>query len=336
MLPAANRGEGANLCEPDVCLTPPPPGVPVPYVNEALHCLAVPFSATTYVCMMNALFLSSEIPVTLGDDAGVLGPGPKRVGAFVEGNPIVFVDMEPAINLTCAATGNAANAEGAALVPGPVNVFYCHAGRTAHGPLGAEDLLTLQASLDEAPPPAGTMVGDGIAYLRVAIFTADVSTRFYTELRRLEAEGMRALILDLRGNPGGDLDACLRLAGDFLPAGAVLGRTVDADGDETLHRSRGDCPYAMPLAVLVDRGTASAAELFAGCMQTHGRAVVAGERTYGKGSVQALVPGREAHGAHYVTVATLTLPNGDPIEGRGVHPDVPTGGLAFPRDPHDP
>ena len=69
-------------------------------------------------------------------------------------------------------------------------------------------------------------------------------------------------------------------------------------------------------------GTASAAEILAGCLKAHGRAVVVGERTYGKGSAQAVLPGDAGPGARYATVATFTLPDGEPVEGRGVLPDV--------------
>jgi carboxyl-terminal processing protease len=332
VLPACNKGSGANICAPDVCKTPPPPvvGRPVPYTNRSAHAIAVPFSPTTFLCMLPALHLMSKIPVTTGDEPGIFGPGPKRVGAFIEGNPNVFVDMIPAVNLTCAATGNAANATGAALVPDAVNVFYNLAGGLVDGrepaPLAAEEIAALRAPLDEAGAPSATMLKEGVALVRVAAFTADLPTRLHNAILALEAEGMTALVLDLRGNPGGDLDACLRLLGGFLPSGTILGRTVDADGDETIHRGRCDDPYAMPLGVLVDRGTASAAELFAGSLKAHGRALVAGERTYGKGSAQALLPGRDAPGAFYATVATVLLPDGEPIEGRGVLPDVDSGG----------
>src|ERR1700733_14288745 len=144
MLPAAHRGVGENLCFPDVCKTPPPPviGHPQPYVNVAAPALGVPFSPTVFICMVNALHVMSKVPVTTGDEPGIFGPGPKRVGAFVAGNPIVSVDMLPAVNLTCPATGNGANAAGAALVPDAVNVFYTHAGGAAlaGGQLRAEDL----------------------------------------------------------------------------------------------------------------------------------------------------------------------------------------------------
>src|SRR5262249_54914653 len=153
-------------------------------------------------------------------------------------------------------------------------------------------------------------------------FTSDISTLVFNEIRRLEAQGMVTLTLDLRGCPGGDADAAFRLAEDFLPEGSVLGRMVDAEGDETVHVSHRPNPHTMPLTVLVDRATASAAEVFAGSMQAHRRAVIVGERTYGKGSVQRVVNAPDGLSARYATLAHCLLPGGEALDGAGVRPDV--------------
>jgi carboxyl-terminal processing protease len=100
---------------------------------------------------------------------------------------------------------------------------------------------------------------------------------------------------------------------------------ADADGDLVDHLARAGAPSTLPLALLVDRDTASAAELFAGSLQAHGRAVVVGEATHGKGTGQAFVPDREGE-ARYLTVAGLFLPDGRAIEGAGVKPDHEVGG----------
>ena len=156
----------------------------------------------------------------------------------------------------------------------------------------------------------------------IAAFVRDLPTLLYNEIQSLLARGMRALALDLRGCPGGDLDAALRLCDDFVERGTVIAQRIDGDGDVTDIAARQGKPYPFPLFVLVDRNTASAAELFAGSLQSLGRAVVVGERTFGKGSSQKLVPGFDAPGATYVTVAAFALPNGAPIEGLGVRPAV--------------
>jgi carboxyl-terminal processing protease len=324
-----------NVGFPDVCLTPPSPGVPVPYPNFANNCLATPFSPTVFVCGLPALFLTSTIPITFGDDAGTLHPVYKKVGTFTQGNPIVFVDLIPAVNLTCPTTGNAMNnMKGAQLVPSAVNVFYTYAaprgeaadpapGPAPRRPDPAEEAAALEASLRGAPPPAAAMLPDGVGLLRVSAFTADLPARAHDAIRALEAAGMRGLILDLRDNPGGELRAFVELAGDFLPPGEVIVTALDGDGDEVVHRSRRDRRYAMPLAVLVNRGTASAAELFAGSLQAHRRAVIVGEATFGKAVAQSLARAQDGSGAWRLAAARCELPGGAPsIQGVGVCPDI--------------
>lgn len=329
MLPASNRGAGMNLGFPDVCNTIVGPAtVPIPYPNIAMNAQATPFSPNVKITMMNALNLGSKIPMTSGDEAGTAHPVIKSTGAYTMGNPIVSVNNLPAINLTCPTTGNSMNnALGAVLVPSAVNVFYTYrqgAVVDAYArEMGPGDREALHDSLSEAPPVSrGVLVAPEIGYLAVTLFTFDLSARVHEEIRGLEERGMRALVIDLRGSPGGEMDAFLRLAGDFLPAGAVLATMTDGDGDEVVYRARQEDPYAFPLVVLVDRTTASAAELFAGCLQSHGRAVIVGETTYGKGVAQSYVPALHGEGFVYASVASFVLPQGEVIQGVGVSPDV--------------
>lgn len=133
---------------------------------------------------------------------------------------------------------------------------------------------------------------------------------------------MRSLVIDLRGCPGGELDAAKRLAEEFLDQGQEIATIVDGDGDAIVHHARRRGPHRMPLVVLVDGQTASAAELFAGALQANGRAVVVGERTYGKASAQAAVWAADGSGLHYATVARCLLPGGASLEDEGVSPDV--------------
>lgn len=322
MLPASNRGAGMNICFPDVCATPPV-GAPVPYVNLGMNAAAVPFAIKTYFSCVNALNQGSMIPLTLGDQAGAMSPfmGPGQVAV---GNPKVFIEALPGTNLTCPATGNnMVAASGAVLVPSVTNVFFTWAGPAQPGEVSAAELSGLSRAL-AAPHDehAEALLPGGVAYARIPVFSSGTPARVHDLCRRASAQGMSALILDLRRCPGGELTAAIELAGDFLDEGAVIAVVVDGDGDETVYRARQARLYAFPLAVLVDAQTASAAEVFAGCLKAHGRAVVIGERTHGKGTAQQLLPGFTAPGAHYATVASVLLPGGEPIEGRGVQPDV--------------
>jgi len=339
MLPASNKGVGMNIGFPDVCLTPVGPVVvPIPYPNFALNVLAVPFSPVVKVTMMPALNMSSKIPMTMGDEPGVAHPMFKQMGAYTMGNPIVYIDKLPGINLLCPTTGNNMNNPlGAVLVPSVTNVLYTLApvalegeADTATGPRGFDrpmslaDLEHLEQRLEgpEGAPVQAELLRDGIGYLAIHVFSAAVPALVYSALQTLEAKGATRLLLDLRGNPGGELHAFLELAGDFLPLGALLVTMEDTDGDHTAYRSRRAQSYRLPVAILVNRATASAAELFAGCLHSHGRAVLIGETTYGKGAGQRLIPAPEGPGAHAATAASFTLPHGEEVEGRGVYPDI--------------
>jgi carboxyl-terminal processing protease len=322
MLPASNKGIGMSLGFPDVCLTPPVP-LPVPYPNIALNVLMAIFSPVVKVSMLPALNMAAFTPMTMGDEAGLAHPTFKGTGRYTMGNPIVHIDMLPAINLLCPTTGNNFNDPlGLVVMPSLTNVFFTYrAGGGEEGilPIPAVDSQLL--SLEPGDGPVRTAwLGEGVGYLAIRVFSLDVPARVYSAIRALEAEGLTTLVLDVRGNPGGELTAFLELAGDFLEPDSVVARVIDVDGDETAHRSRSSRPYRVPVWILVDRSTASAAELFAGCLQAHGRAVILGETTYGKGTAQQFLSSPSAEEA--VTWATVTLPDGTPIHGVGVRPDI--------------
>lgn len=322
MLPASNRGVGMNIGFPDVCLTPTPAGpVPIPYPNFALNAQAVAFSPIVKVSGVHALNLGSKIPMTFGDDAGTAHPVFKQVGAYVMGNPIVSIDRLPAINLTCPTTGNAGNnAVGAVLVPSAVNVFYSYLGAASgDNPRAAVDLRELGGAMLGDGPVTWAVRAGGVGYVRVAVISSDLPTRFRAAVLELHAGGMESLVVDLRGCPGGDVDAAIRWAADFVPAGAEIVRIEDADGDETVHRASGPAVYTMPLTVLVDGGTASAAELVVSCLKAHGRATLTGERTHGKATLQHVSSTEGALGVQS-TAARWRGPGGVEVDGVGVCP----------------
>lgn len=280
MLPSSNKGPSLNFGFPDVCLTPVGPViVPIPYPNFGAHAMAVAFSPNVMTAMIPALNLGSVIPLTTGDEPGVAHWTVMGPGTFDVGNPVVNVNMLPGINLTCLTDGNTGNDEpGMVVAPGAPNVLYTLA-RADH------DIL-------DGPPLADEgFAAEGVGYLRIQVFSWRLPAALDGAVNRLVERGMRALILDLRGCPGGELKAFLDLASDFLPRGAHLVSVIDAEGDEVRHRARREPAYSFPLALLVDGGTASAAELFAGCLAAHGRALVIGAPTHGKDTGQILVRG---------------------------------------------
>lgn len=149
-----------------------------------------------------------------------------------------------------------------------------------------------------------------IAYVRVAQFTSDVGSKLREILMPLLNEGMKGLIIDLRFNPGGRLEEAVDMCDLFLNKGVI----VTTRGRNRAEYSRsateaGTLPY-FPMVVLVNEGSASASEIVAGALQDHRRALVVGERTYGKGSVQELIPLDSRDGELKLTVAYYYLPSG--------------------------
>ena len=171
---------------------------------------------------------------------------------------------------------------------------------------------------------------DGIAYLRITNFQKDTERSVDAALWQLHRSGMRGLILDLRGNPGGLLNASIDLADKFLSHGLIVstrGRSAQEDMDYQAHDLG---TWKTPLIVLIDRDSASASEIFAGAIHDHRRALVVGERSYGKGSVQGIFPLTSSSLGVRLTTAKFYSPSGQPISNRGVTPDVVVQRVAKP------
>ncbi|MBI2918062.1 MAG: S41 family peptidase [Chloroflexi bacterium] len=165
------------------------------------------------------------------------------------------------------------------------------------------------------------MKPDDIGYVRITTFASDTPQDLVKALRDLKGQGARGLVLDLRGNPGGFLDATVQATSQFLKKGIVL-YEESANGDrKSWSVVPGGIATELPLAVLVDRGSASGSEVMAGAIQDQQRAVIIGTSTYGKGAVNIF---RELSngGALYVTIARWLTPNGRQIEGQGLAPDI--------------
>ncbi len=169
-----------------------------------------------------------------------------------------------------------------------------------------------------------TMRADGVFVISVATFTSNAPDLFRSALREFKVSGGTKLVVDLRGNPGGYLDAAVQMASWFLPAGKVV-VTEDYAGhaDNVVHRSMGYNIFddSIRVVILVDKGSASASEIFADAMRYHRGAQLIGTHTFGKGSVQELVeisPGTSLK----ITVARWLGPDGVQIPLTGIAPDV--------------
>ncbi|PIR47050.1 MAG: peptidase S41 [Candidatus Vogelbacteria bacterium CG10_big_fil_rev_8_21_14_0_10_45_14] len=163
----------------------------------------------------------------------------------------------------------------------------------------------------------------GVFVIKLMSFSAQSASLFQNSLREMGMTGSDKLVLDLRGNPGGFLDASVVIASWFLKDGEVVVREkFGKDSSERVHRSKGlgGLPSGTEVVVLVDGGSASASEILAGALQDHGRAVLVGTQTFGKGSVQELVELNSGTSLK-ITVARWFTPNGRSISQNGLTPD---------------
>jgi carboxyl-terminal processing protease len=174
----------------------------------------------------------------------------------------------------------------------------------------------------------------GAAYLKVACFQKSTARDLDTALWQLHHAGMKSLVIDLRGNPGGLLTAAVEIADRFVSTGTIVstrGRSPQEDFNYTAHRVG---TWQVPLVVLVDGDSASASEIFAAAIQDNRRGAIVGRRSYGKGSVQGIFPlslaGMEDGGGVRLTTAKFYGPSGRPISGKGVTPDVVVQQVAKP------
>lgn len=167
------------------------------------------------------------------------------------------------------------------------------------------------------------IVEDGIGYIRITQFAQPTADSLKEELKKLSNEGLRALVLDLRGNPGGLLTSAAEVAELFLPRGDLIVFTKDRSGEaQQTFKSSGSLHYTdMPVAILVNGGSASASEIVSGALQDHKRAVLIGEKTFGKGSVQSILP-LEDGSAVKLTTAKYYTPSERVIHDKGIEPDI--------------
>ena len=170
-------------------------------------------------------------------------------------------------------------------------------------------------------------VEQGMGYVAIETFNNNNLTKdLENALKSLETElggKLPGLIIDLRGNRGGLLDQSISVSGLFLDGGEVLSARGKADNDNQRYNAEaGELFPGVPIVVLVNSGSASAAEILAGALQDRGRAVVVGRRTFGKGSVQSVIPLSRERGALRMTTQKYYTPSGKSIQGRGVMPDL--------------
>lgn len=204
------------------------------------------------------------------------------------------------------------------------------------GPKGSDIKLTIMREGVEAPielvitrntikvqSVRTRMIEDGYAYLRIAQFQVGTGADTAEAVRKLQQEStLKGLILDLRNNPGGVLQASVEVADTFLEDGLIVyteGRVDNAD--VRYNATAGDLTHGLPIVVLINDGSASASEIVAGALQDHHRAVILGTQSFGKGSVQTVIPLNDER-AIKLTTALYFTPSGRSIQAQGIVPDI--------------
>ncbi|MCS6947150.1 MAG: S41 family peptidase [Steroidobacteraceae bacterium] len=189
--------------------------------------------------------------------------------------------------------------------------------------------LTVQRALIEVSNVAATLIEPGFAYLRIASFSNRTAAEVAAALARYRngRQPLRGVVLDLRNNPGGVLEAAVEVADLFLHDGVIVSAQGRAAGAQFRMVARpGDLLPGVPIVVLINGASASAAEILAAALHDHGRAALVGRRTFGKGLVQTVIPLSDGR-ALKLTTSRYFRAGGAPIHDRGVEPDLRIDGL---------
>ena len=188
------------------------------------------------------------------------------------------------------------------------------------GDAGDEIELTVTRDTIEDQTVTYEMKEAGVGYIRVAEFDTVTYEQYKEALEDLEAQGMEKLVIDLRSNPGGNLETVCDMLDLMLPEGLIV-YTEDKDGRREEYTSDAEHQFDKPLAVLVDGYSASASEIFAGAIQDYGLGQIVGTRSYGKGVVQSIFDLKDGTSVK-LTIAEYFTPKGRSIDGEGITPDV--------------
>jgi carboxyl-terminal processing protease len=172
----------------------------------------------------------------------------------------------------------------------------------------------------------------GIAYLKLTCFQKTTKRDLESALWKLHRDGMRSLVMDLRGNPGGLLVTAVEVADLFLDRGIIVSTHGRIAQEDFTYKAREEGTWHVPLVVIIDQDSASAAEIFAGAIRDHRRGTVVGVRSFGKGSVQGIFPLESFDSGVRLTTAKFYSPSGRPYSRVGVEPDVAVHQVARPVD----
>ncbi|WP_066896226.1 S41 family peptidase [Clostridium nigeriense] len=168
----------------------------------------------------------------------------------------------------------------------------------------------------------GELIDNNIGYIQISSFDEDVAKAFKEKIIELKSEGMKGMILDLRGNPGGFLNEAVKVASEFIPKGKVVTYTIDKYDNRQESKSIGGEAEGMPLVILIDGGSASASEVVTGALRDYEAGTIVGTTSFGKGVVQQLIEFKDGNGGLKVTTSKYYTPNGENIHKVGIKPDI--------------
>ncbi|MDB9792530.1 S41 family peptidase [Candidatus Pelagibacter sp.] len=183
--------------------------------------------------------------------------------------------------------------------------------------------FTITREIIEVQSVKSDLLENNIGYIRLTSFNDNSSDQIQKKIKKLkENENLKAFILDLRNNPGGLLTQAIKISDFFLENGEIVStKSRKKSENRKWFAKKGDITDGKPLLVLINYGSASASEIVAGALKDHKRAIILGENSYGKGSVQSIIPLKNK-GAIRLTVAKYYLPSGKSISEVGVRPDI--------------
>ncbi len=191
---------------------------------------------------------------------------------------------------------------------------------------GQQKSMRIQRRTVEIPSVEDVQIIDpqfGVGYLKLSNFQKTTARDFDAALWTLQKQGMRSLIVDVRGNPGGLLNSSVEISDRFIGNGVIVSTRGRNPLEDYVHRAKREGTWNVPLVVLIDENSASASEIFAAAIADHRRGTVVGTQSYGKGSVQGIFQLNVGGGGVRLTTAKFYSPDGSPISQIGVIPDVP-------------
>jgi carboxyl-terminal processing protease len=242
---------------------------------------------------------------------------PAQRAGIMSGDLVTQVDDKPLRGLTLEQASEA--------MKGPINskVKLTIVRKGQDKPLE----LTLTREAIRVKSVSFRVDGDDVGYLRIARFGEQTTSELHKALaeigKRVPADKLSGFVLDLRNNPGGLLDQAVSVSSTFMTRGEVVSiRGREASDMQRFTARGGDLTKGKPLVVLINGGSASASEIVAGALHDHKRATVVGTRSFGKGSVQTIMPLGEDKGALALTTARYFTPSGRSIQALGVAPDI--------------